>query len=92
MYAFVKFFNYNCFLSLVSSFPLPCFFRLPGIAARQPSRQAGQVAALKMEPRHRKQNEDEHDDDEHDADDETMLFCTVKQRMECLILNGARSG
>ena len=45
-----------------------------------------------MEPRHRKQNEDEHDDDEHDADDETMLFCTVKQRMECLILNGARSG
>ena len=68
----LEFFNYNCFLSF-SSFPLPCFFRLPGIAARQPSRQAGQVAALKMEPRHRKQNEDEHedenDDEEHDADD-----------------------
>ena len=44
--------------------------------ARQASRQAGQVAALKMEPRHRKQHEDEHehehenedDDEEHNAD------------------------
>ena len=26
---------------------------------------------------------DENDVDEHDAENEIMLFCTVKQRMEC---------
>ena len=46
--------------------------------ARQACRQEGQIAALKMEPRHWKQHDDEHEDDEyvddeHNADDEMML-------------------
>ena len=51
--------------------------------ARQACRQAGQIASLEMEPRHRKQHDDEHEDDEyvddehnadeHNADDEMML-------------------
>ena len=33
------------------------------------ARQAGQIAALEMEPRHWKQHDDEHEDDEHDDDE-----------------------
>ena len=54
---------------------------MAGLSQQQDSQtgtqQAGQIAALKMEPRHRKPNEDDHEDaeyiDEHNDDDEMML-------------------
>ena len=60
---------------------LKYYNNMAGLSQQQDSQtgtqQAGQIAALKMEPRHRKLNDDEHEDaeyiDEHNDDDEMML-------------------
>ena len=65
---------------------LKYYNNMAGLSQQQDSQtgtqQAGQIAALKMEPRHRKLNDDEHEDaeyiDEHNDDDDMVAQCSIE--------------